>query len=94
MLINTKQLAVAFAAATGVLWMVCSVLVTLSPEPMTTMTGHMLHMDLTHNALYMSLTGFIVGLIGWIILAGGFAWLLGAIYNAMVGRDMSDGKSS
>ena len=84
MLINTKILIVAFAAAAGILWMVCSLLVALSPGPMTAMTGHMIHMDLTHNSLNMSQTGFVVGLIGWTILASGFAWILGIIYNVMV----------
>jgi len=88
MLINTKKLIVAFATATGILWIVCSLLVALSPGTMTAMTGHMIHMDLTHNSLNMSQTGFVVGLIGWMILAGGFAWILGIIYNIMV--DKSD----
>ena len=89
MLVNTKQMVIAWSIAAALLWVICSLLVALSPGGMTAMTGHMIHMDLGHTNLAMSLTGFIVGLIGWIILAAGFAWLLGTIYN-YVGNRGSD----
>jgi hypothetical protein len=81
MLVNTKKMVIAWSIAAALMWAVCSALVALSPGSMTTMTGHMMHMDLGHTSLSMSLTGFVVGLIGWTVLAAGFAWLFGAIYN-------------
>jgi hypothetical protein len=81
MLVNTKQMVIAWSVAAALLWSICSVLVALSPASMTTMTGHMFHMDLEQAGLSMSLTGFIVGLIGWAALAAGFALLFGFIYN-------------
>lgn len=86
MLIDTKRLAIVLAIGASVMWVICSILVALSPGSMTTLTGHMLHMNLEHTGLAMSMTGFIIGLIGWAILAGGSAWLLGTIYNFMVGK--------
>ena len=85
MLVNTKKLVIAWSIAAALVWVICSVLVALSPGSMTAMTGHMIHMELGHTALAMSLTGFIVGLLGWVLLAAGFAWLFGTIYN-YVGR--------
>jgi uncharacterized protein HemY len=87
--VNTKHMVITWSIATALLWVICSLLVALSPGGMTAMTGHMIHMDLGHSYLAMSLTGFIIGLIGWIILAAGFAWLLGTIYN-YVGNSGSD----
>lgn len=93
MLLNTKQMTISFAVAAGVLWAVCSALVALSPALMTTMTGHMLHMDLTNNGLSMNMPGFFIGMIGWMIMAAAFAWLLGSIYNYSVGRKSDSGKA-
>ena len=94
MLVNTKQIVIAWSIAAGLLWGICSALVALSPGSMTTMTGHMIHMDLGHTGLAMSMTGFVVGLIGWMILAAGFAWLFAIIYNYAGSRNKSNGKTS
>lgn len=93
MLVNTKQMVIAWSIAAAVLWVICSVLVALSPGAMTNMTGHMVHMDLAHTSLAMSLTGFVIGLLGWVILAAGFAWLLGSIYNYAGGRNKGNGNT-
>ena len=94
MLVNTKQMVIAWSIAAALLWVICSLLVALSPGSMTIMTGHMIHMELGHTTLAMSLTGFVVGLIGWVILAAGFAWLLGTIYNYAGSRNKSNGNTS
>ena len=94
MLVNTKQIVIAWSIAAGLLWVICSVLVALYPGSMTTMTGHMIHMDLGHMGLAMTMTGFIVGLIGWMILAAGFAWLFAIIYNYAGSQNKSNGKIS
>ena len=94
MLVNTKQMVIAWSIAAALLWVFCSLLVALSPGPMTSMTGHMIHMDLTHTSLAMSLTGFFVGLISWVVLAATFAWLLGSIYNYAGNRNESSDKTS
>ena len=94
MLVNTKQMVIAWSITAALLWIICSLLVGLSPGSMTAMTGHMIHMDLGHTSLAMSLTGFIIGLVGWVILAAGFAWLLGSIYNYVGGRNAGDGKKN
>ena len=86
MLINTNKFAFAAAIATALAWALCSLLVMLAPSLMTNMTGHMLHMDLAEMGLTLSLSGFIFGLLGWSLLAGGFSWLLAAIYNFIVGK--------
>lgn len=83
MKIKPTQLALSLAIAVGVVWAFCGLVVYLSPGFMTDMTGHMIHMDISDVGLTMSLRGMFMGLIGWIVLAGGFGWALGLIYNRL-----------
>lgn len=84
MKINSNQLALSFAMAAGIAWAFCGLVVFLAPDFMTDMTGHMIHMDISETGLTMSLRGMIMGLVGWIVLAGGFGWILGTFYNFFV----------
>lgn len=84
MKINATQLALAFAVAAGFAWALCGLIVFLAPAFMTDMTGHMIHMDISEVGLTMSLRGMIMGFVGWIVLAGGFGWVLGTFYNFFV----------
>ena len=53
---------------------------------MTDMTGHMIHMDISDLGLMMSMQGMLLGFIGWVVLAGLFAWLLSTLYNLINAR--------
>lgn len=84
MLINTNKFAFSLAIAAGVIWEICTVLVMLLPEFMTTMMAHMMHMDLAKAGLTLTTSGFIVGLVGWMLLAGVFGWFMAKLYNYTV----------
>lgn len=84
MLIDSKNLAFATAVAAGVLWEICTVMVLFFPVFMTHMTAHMMHLDPAEIGMVLSATDFVVGLLGWMVMAGGFGWLMGALYNFMV----------
>jgi hypothetical protein len=54
---------------------------------MLQMTAHMIHVDLVDIRWTLTWSGFFVGLLGWVILAGITAALLAVIYNRLVGFD-------
>ncbi len=81
MTISTKRLVATVAISVGIVWLICSLLVFAMPGAMSSMTGHMLHMNPNQTPLHMSATGMFMGLIGWMAIAGLFAWIVGAIYN-------------
>lgn len=87
-MINSNKLIMASALSAGLLWVICSVLVALLPHYMLQMTAHMIHVDLVDISWTLTWSGFFVGLLGWLILAGITAALLAAIYNRLVGFDV------
>ncbi len=86
MKINATKFGLAAALAAGIAWAICGLVVFLAPSFMTDMTGHMIHMDISDIGLMMSMQGMLMGFIGWVILAGAFAWLLAIIYNRVTAR--------
>jgi hypothetical protein len=56
---------------------------------MLLMTTHMIHVDITQMDWTLTWSGFLVGLVGWMILAGIAGALLAVIYNQMVGSEAS-----
>ena len=86
-MINRRKLAIASAVCAGVLWVICSLLVALFPNPMLQMTAHMLHVDVTQISWTLTWSGFLIGLLGWITLAGVTGIILSAIYNRLVGNE-------
>ena len=87
-MINSNKLIMASTLSAGLLWVICSVLVALLPRYMLQMTAHMIHVDLVDISWTLTWSGFFVGLLGWLILAGITAALLAAIYNRLVGFDV------
>ena len=83
MKIEPGPFALASAIAAALLWLVCSVIVFIIPGPMMGMSGHMVHANLSGMNWALSLTGILVGLIGWGLIAGIFAWLLAYSYNML-----------
>jgi hypothetical protein len=86
-MINRNKLAVASGLCAGLLWGICSVFVALFPHYMLLMTTHMIHVDITQMGWTLTWSGFLVGLVGWMILAGVAGALLAVIYNQMVGSE-------
>jgi hypothetical protein len=75
----------AFGGTTAILWVICSALVALLPGVSLTMSGHMLHMDVSTYTWTLTLGGFLFGLIIWTICAAVAGWLIALIYNATGG---------
>ncbi|MEX1198276.1 MAG: DUF5676 family membrane protein [Pseudohongiellaceae bacterium] len=83
MKLNANALALATASAVAVVWVVCSILVALSPGMSMNMTGYMVHTDFGAMQWNMNLGGFVAGLFMWSIFAGVTAWLIAALYNKL-----------
>lgn len=83
MKLDAKKFALSLGIATAFIWTLCSVLVFLSPSLMMTMTGHMLHTDLSTAGWAMSLGGMLFGLILWTFIATAFGSLIAVIYNQL-----------
>ena len=60
MTLEPISLALASASTAVVLWIVCSVLVVLLPGMMMSMTGDMMHANMSQMSWTMSLFGFFV----------------------------------
>ena len=81
MTLEPKSLALASASTAVVLWIVCSVLVVLLPGMMMSMTGDMMHADMSQMSWTLNFVGFFVGLILWAVLAAATGWLIAIFYN-------------
>jgi len=65
----------------AILWVICSILVAVSPGMMMQMSGQMFHMDLSQMSWSLQWSGFFIGLIVWAVMAGFAGWLIGLLYN-------------
>jgi len=79
--LNRKALANAAAVTAAVLWVICSMLVAGLPQLMMSMTGHMVHLDTQSFSWVMSIPGFLVGLVIWMVAAWATGWLIAVFYN-------------
>lgn len=80
-MMNKTALANAAAVTSIILWIICSALVATLPSMMMTMSGHMLHADMTSVGWTLAPIGFVVGLIIWAAIAWVTGWLIGFFYN-------------
>ncbi len=78
---DTRALGYGVGLSTAIAWILCSILVALTPSASMTVTRDMFH--LVGNEIQWGLTwkGFLVGLISWTLCAGLFAVLCGALVN-------------
>ena len=81
MKLNPSALAMAGAAATAIIWTLCSLLVFVLPSMMSEMTGHMIHAHLESFTWMLTLTGYFIGLIAWSAWAAIAGWLIAIVYN-------------
>lgn len=81
---ETKQTpmkwAIASALAVGVLWLICSAMVFIMPEAMMVMSSDMVHLNLAAFSWELSLSGVLMGLLGWMAIAA----LLGGLIPVFV----------
>jgi hypothetical protein len=85
MMLDAKRLALATAIVTAILWLLCSTAVSLAPGPTMTITGYMVHADLSEFAWSLSWGAVLVGLVAWAIATAVAAWLLAWTYNRLSG---------
>lgn len=81
---NTKALALAAAATTGLAYVICAVFVALFPALSVKILGAMLHLLNLEQLLgeaNVTLGGFLVGLLPLVLYAYLGAWLFGWVYN-------------
>jgi hypothetical protein len=81
MKLEPGALAIASGATALILWAVCSLLVIALPGMMMNMTGDMMHADMGGMSWSMGVSGFIIGLVLWTLLAALTGWLIATIYN-------------
>ncbi|NIP23257.1 MAG: hypothetical protein GWN62_30380 [Aliifodinibius sp.] len=74
---------IASAVAFSIAWVVCSLLVMTMQSTMMTISGHMIHGDLSNMRWNLGMHGFFMGLVSWAIVAGFTGWLIALIYNAL-----------
>ena len=84
--IDTGKFAVAAGISAALLWIVCSVFVWVAPGMMMSMTGYMLHADLSETHWQLTLNGVLAGLIIGSAFAGLTGYLLAGIYNRLANR--------
>lgn len=87
-MIDKNKFAIASSLCAGLLWLICTGLVVLFPQYMLQMTMHMIHVDLINIGWTLTWSGFLFGLLGWVILAGATGALLAVIYSRLVGREV------
>ncbi|MFT5788594.1 MAG: hypothetical protein ACI8SJ_000698 [Shewanella sp.] len=81
--IDANKIGISSAVSFGLLWVVCSAAVHFMPQPMMTITGHMMHADLSTQAWTLTFLGFLTGLVAWAAIAGVSGWLIASIYNRL-----------
>lgn len=84
MKLHASKFGLAAAYAVAIVWVVCSVIVYLLPDLSMHASGYMMHADFSAMHWQMHLTGFLVGLIVWSVVAGVLTWLMAAIYNRLL----------
>lgn len=84
MRIETGKIAAAAGISAALLWIACSVIVWISPEMMMSMTGHMLHADLSGVSWRLTLGGVLAGAALWSGFSAVLGGLIAAVYNRLV----------
>jgi hypothetical protein len=81
--IDANKIGISSAVSFGILWLVCSAAVYFIPQPIMTITGHMMHADLSAVGGTLTVSGFVTGLLAWAATAGVCGWLIASIYNRL-----------
>jgi hypothetical protein len=61
--LHATKFGVASAVAFSILWLICSAIVALAPDPMIAVTGHMVHADFGELAWTLNWAGVLEGAI-------------------------------
>jgi len=83
MRLDALRLSVASALAFAVIWALCSALVWGAPGMSIMAAQGMMHANPPMAPMMVTPAGFIVGLVGWSIVAGVTGGLVALIYNGL-----------
>lgn len=83
--LNAGRFGLASAAASFIVWIICSILVFSMGGMMMNMSGYMMHGELSGFSWTMSTTGVLLGGLAWAIAFGITGWLIATLYNAFGG---------
>lgn len=80
--LNARVVSLSLAAVSGILSLLCALLIALAPGTAVKFFGSIFHgMDVTRIAAPITLSGVITGLIAIVIVALITGWLFAVIYN-------------
>lgn len=82
--LNAFKFGLACAFAASAIWVVCSFLVLLLPSMMLSMSADMVHMDLSNMGWQLTISGVLIGLAFWFVVASLTGWLIASIYNRLL----------
>lgn len=83
MKLKPVALAVGAAVAFAIIWSLCSAFVVLAPGSADAIFAAMMHADMP--MMRVTLDGFLIGLVGWVLGAAVTALALALCYNALAG---------
>ncbi len=87
MKLNAGKFAIAGGITSGILWIICSLMVWGMPDAMMSMGGYMMHENYSDMHWQMGFGGILFGLIGWGLVGTVICGLFAAIYNKLVGKE-------
>jgi len=80
--LNARKVAYSLAGVSGIIYIICAVLVAISPSGTVMVFGYMFHgIDISQISTTPTLSGTIIGLVEIVILALIVGWLFAKIYN-------------
>jgi len=81
MKLNAIKLSFAAALATAIVWTVCTALIAILPANMMSLSGHMVHANLTGMNWLLTWSGYFAGLVLWSLIAASIGWMIAIFYN-------------
>jgi hypothetical protein len=83
MKLNERSLFLATAVTTGIVFLLCSLVVTLAPRPSWAFFSYILHTNLTGIAQTLTWGSFITGLLVWSLGTGLYAAVVARLHNRL-----------
>lgn len=83
MKLKERSLFLATAITTGIVFLLCSLVVTLAPRPSWAFFSYILHTNLTGIAQKLTWGSFITGLLVWSLGTGLYAAVVARLYNRL-----------
>lgn len=85
MRINSVKLATVTAVYVAAVWVLCSVAIVVAPNALRTISGAMVHLDLSQWSWDMGLDTFVVGLLAWTLFSWVTVWSIVTVYQRLLG---------